>query len=79
MAQAAPAPKTAPDATVTIDANGQLTIESNGKSFLTVSNGQTSTILFTYGGTATECKLKLSFHRWDTGRAKNGGTIVVGS
>ena len=79
MAQAAPAPQTAPDATVNIAANGQVTIESNGQSFITVSNGQTSTIQFTYEGTAAKCELKLKFHEWKTSPAANGGTVVVGS
>ena len=76
MAQ--PAPKTAPDGTVNIDANGGVTI-NNGQGPIRITNGQTSTIQFTYQGTAAECELKIKFHRWKPSPPDNGGMVVVGS
>lgn len=76
MAQAAPAPKATSDATVNIDANGKVTVNPDP---LIVSNGGSSTITFTYEGTAAECELKIKFHGWKATRLPNGGTVSVGS
>jgi hypothetical protein len=79
MAQPAPAPKTAPDATVNIDANGQVTINQGGQPYISVPNNESITIGFTYPPGYAECKLKLKFHEWKQSPAANGGTVVVGS
>ncbi len=79
MAQAAPAPKTAPDATVNINANGQVTINQGGQPYFSVLNNESITVKFSYPPGYAECKLKLKFHEWKTSPANNGGTVVVGS